>query len=232
MSPLEPGGGSSRKPTRCKGYRAPAVCDDGMKPIPLAAILAGGKARRMGSDKVRLLLDGVPLIERVYSRVAPVAERVVVIGGDPHLAPAAAPYVPDRYLGADSMGGIATALWCAGNVAGSGGWVLCVACDMPLLEPGLLVYLWELRSSWDAVVPRVEAGYEPLCALYKTSCLPLLEECIGKGDLRIRSLFAKVRTREVKGEELRRVDPCLRSFLNVNRPDDLALALKFLRQAV
>ncbi|MBI5441055.1 MAG: molybdenum cofactor guanylyltransferase [Deltaproteobacteria bacterium] len=196
--------------------------------IPLTAILAGGKARRMGVDKLTLPLAGVPLLERTWSRVAPVSERVIAVGGPPLLASRSVETIPDLYPGADSMGGLATALAHAAATGGPGAWALCVACDLPLLEPALLAYLGTLQTGWDAVVPRTPAGWEPLCAVYRATCLPALEEEIRRGNLRIRDLFALVRTREVGPEELRRFDADLRSFLNVNRPADLARAQELL----
>jgi molybdopterin-guanine dinucleotide biosynthesis protein A len=199
--------------------------------IPLTAILAGGKARRMGVDKVALLLDGVPLVERVWARVTSVSEDVVAVGGAPRLQHLGVPTIPDRHPGTDSMGGIATALWYAANAADSPEWVLCVACDMPLIEPRLLSHLYRLRRGWDVVVPRVPAGYEPLCAIYRVSCLAVLEGEIKQGNLRVRDVIRAVRSREVGEKELRAFDPELRSFLNVNRPADLEMAERILRGA-
>ena len=191
--------------------------------VPLAAILCGGKARRMGMDKVALPLGGTPLVERVWQRVAGLADTVVAVGGNPDVAHLGMAVVPDRYPGADSMGGIATALGYAAKRFGEA-WVLVLACDVPFLEPGLIQYLAHLREGYDVVVPRVSAGYEPLCALYRTTCLPIFEEFIRTGQLAIRNIFTRVNTREVAEIELRRFDPDLHSFINLNRPADLARA--------
>jgi molybdopterin-guanine dinucleotide biosynthesis protein A len=198
--------------------------------IPLTAILAGGKGRRMGADKLTAPLAGIPLLERTWSRVAAVSERVVTVGGPALLARHSVEAVADLYPEADSMGGIATAARFAAAAGGPQAWFLCVACDMPLLEPGLLLYLASLEAGWDVVVPRTPAGWEPLCAVYRVTCLPVLEEEIRRGNLRLKSLFGAVRTRAVGEEELSRFDPELRSFLNVNRPADLARAEELLRR--
>jgi molybdopterin-guanine dinucleotide biosynthesis protein A len=183
----------------------------------------------MGAEKAALVLEGVPLIERVWSLVAPVSEHVVVVGGDAELARIGVEMVPDRYPGADSMGGIATALAYAEETAGPDASVLCVACDMPFLVPALLLYMNGLMPGFDVVVPRTAPGYEPLCALYRASCLPVFVNEIRQGNLRVRGIFGKVRTREVSEEELRKIDPDLRSFLNLNRPADLQAAERMLR---
>ncbi len=190
--------------------------------LPLAAILAGGKALRMGADKVRLPLGSRSLIEHVHARVSAVTDRVITVGGGASLGGVEA--VPDRYPGMDTMGGIATALWFAREGPVPSEWVLVVGCDMPFLERPLLVNLYGLRKGYDVVVPRIRAGFEPLCALYRTTCMPVFEEELGRANLRIRDVYPRVRTREVGEGELRRWDPELRSFVNVNRPDDLERA--------
>jgi len=185
----------------------------------------------MGMDKAGLVLEGVTLLERVLARVSAVARRVVVVGGEPRLEHRGIPTLPDLYPGANAMGGIATALRHAADTLGPEVPVLCTACDLPFLEPTLLAQLWEVSAGWDVVVPRVPEGYEPLCALYRATCLGVLEEEIGRGNLRILDVFRRVRTREVPEPELRRFDPELRSFVNLNRPTDLERARRLLSGA-
>jgi molybdopterin-guanine dinucleotide biosynthesis protein A len=200
-----------------------------MKPIALAAILAGGRGQRMGGDKVLLPLGGVPLVERVWARVAQVSERVVVVGGAQPLEHRGVRTVPDRYPGADSLGGIATALAHALDALGPRAWVLCTACDMPFLEPSLLAYLARAAGGADdVVVPCTAAGHEPLCALYRAWCHGAFEAALRSGNLRVRDAYRPLRVREVGEKELRPVDPTLRSFLNINRRGDLEAAVRLL----
>lgn len=194
--------------------------------IPLAAVLAGGRSRRMGADKVSLALAGATLLERVLARVAPVSERVVVVGGPPRAAGVAT--LPDRFPGADSLGGIATALEWAEASLGPSATALCVGADMPFLVPGLLLHLQGRLGDADLALPRAAAGYEPLCAVYRVTCLPAFTAAIRAGNLRIRDAFAGLRVREVGEDELRRYDPDLRSFLNLNRPEEVEAALRLL----
>lgn len=203
-----------------------------MSRVSLSAILAGGRGRRMGADKVALPVAGTPLIERVWSRVAPISERVIVVGGERRLDQFGVETVEDRYPGADSLGGIATALAWGENVLGPEGWIFCTACDMPLLEPALIEHLGDLVEGVDVVVPRTQAGFEPLCAFYRAAGLPAFEESIRAGNLRLRDVYRRLRCREVGEADLRRFDPELRSFLNVNRPADLGVAARLLRVAV
>jgi molybdopterin-guanine dinucleotide biosynthesis protein A len=101
---------------------------------------------------------------------------------------------------------------------------------MPFLSARLVRLLSGLRRGADLVVPLTEKGHEPLCALYRVSCLPAAERQIAEGDLRVASLFRHVRTREVPESRLRSADPELLSFFNANRPGDLERAAEVLRR--
>jgi len=48
--------------------------------------------------------------------------------------------------------------------------------------------------------------------------------------LRVDALFSVVRVRRVGADELRPLDPLLRSFVNVNTPDELEVARRILVQ--
>lgn len=199
--------------------------------VPLAAILSGGKATRMGCDKALLEIQGVPLIERVWRNAAPLAGRVVVVGGGSYLEHRGVPTVPDRFPGAGALGGVGTALAHAGEALGPGAWVLVLACDMPFVQAGLIRLLWARREGVRIVVPRTSLGYEPLCALYRADVAGVVEDQIRQGDLRLSTVFRRVSTRAVPEPELRAVDPGLRSFLNLNRPDDVERVRQLLLRA-
>jgi molybdopterin-guanine dinucleotide biosynthesis protein A len=48
--------------------------------------------------------------------------------------------------------------------------------------------------------------------------------------LRVDALFSAVRVRHVAADELRPLDPLLRSFMNVNTPEELEAARRILAQ--
>ncbi len=120
-------------------------------------ILAGGGSRRMGQDQVWLLLDGVPLVERVVRRVLPVASEVLFS------ANAAAPFaqlasslpvpsrvVADLFPGAGPLAGIH-----AGLSAARHDLLLALAADMPFVNLALVRYMLGLAQGRDAVVPQI-----------------------------------------------------------------------------
>ena len=96
-----------------------------------------------------------------------------------------------------------------------------VACDMPFLSESLIRHMVDVTGDFDAVVPRMDWMLEPLHALYSKKCLPIIQEAIGQNEHQILKCFAKLRVRYVDEEELRLWNPDLRSFFNINKPQDL-----------
>ena len=193
-----------------------------------AVILAGGRSRRLGRDKAVEPFAGEPLIRRVIRRAseAVVTQHVVVVVADPSRA-AALPLDDGHQTAVDvfpdcgSLGGIYTGL-----NASSTEWALVTACDMPFLSAPLLANMAGLRDGVDAVVPVVDGRPEPTHALYSRRCLPAIESRLRAGQLKISGFFDDVGVRYVPESDIRRFDPDLLSFFNINRPEDLSQAIE------
>ena len=200
-----------------------------MEPLTLL-ILAGGRSSRMGRDKAWLDLDGAPLVERVARRLLPLAGEVLFSANDPQpfapliaALPRPAAVVADVYPDAGPLGGLH-----AGLVAAAYDAVLAVATDMPFVDARVVELMVAVCGAADAVAPRLRlAGFdepqaEPLHAVYRKTCLPAVEAALARGRRRMISFLAEVSTCYVDEEMLRSVDPALRSFRNVNTPEEWA----------
>lgn len=184
------------------------------------AILAGGQSRRMGTDKSFVEVDGVRLIDRVVNAVRALALPVFLVANNPErYRSLGLPIFPDVIPGKGSLGGIYTALYRSRSA-----YTLCVACDMPFLEPALLWYLLEQRDGCDVVVPETGGRLQALHAVYNRSCLLPIAAQLQRDQLAIQRLFANVNTRIVPESALLPYDPLLQSFINLNTPQDLAQA--------
>jgi molybdopterin-guanine dinucleotide biosynthesis protein A len=180
-------------------------------------ILAGGKSTRYGTNKAFAEVQGVRLIERTIRVMGSVCPRLLLVTNTPaEYAYLQLPMVEDLIKGLGPLGGIYTGLEVIENENG-----LFVACDMPFLREDLLRYMVTLRGDFDAVVPRIDWMVEPLHALYTKKCLPSLRKFIRSQELQILKFFQKIRVRYLEEEEIRKVDPDLKSFFNINRPEDL-----------
>ncbi len=198
-------------------------------PPTSGVVLAGGRSSRLGQDKALIPLpDGRPLIAHVVARLAPLVAEVVVVATDgERLGPLPARIVPDVFPDGGALGGIY-----AGLAAAREEYSLVVACDMPLLRPSLLRHLLAPPRDFDALLPRLADGQaEPLHAVYAKACLEPIRRQLVAGRRRIISFLGDVRVRYVEEAELRRLDPELRSFFNVNTPADLAALAGLLQEA-
>jgi molybdopterin-guanine dinucleotide biosynthesis protein A len=198
-------------------------------------ILAGGRSRRMGQEKIWLPLgadaDAVPLIERVVARLRPLAEEFLfsanarepfdALVSSLHSQGIPAQVVSDRYPGAGPLAGLH-----AGLTAARCELLLAVAGDMPFINPALMRHLVALMPGFDAVVPELphprsgEPVREPLHALYRRSCLEAVAARLAAGERPMVSFLSDVRVRIVAPDEIRDFDPDFRSFFNVNTPED------------
>ena len=184
-----------------------------------AAILAGGRARRLGgADKASLTVGRARIIDRQLAALSAVADDIRIVGHDPaRYAGLGVRVIPDAIPDAGPLGGIYSALLDARHDR-----VLIVACDLPFVTVALLARLVEesrAATDADAVVPRSGRGLEPLCAIYTTRCAAAARDRIGEGRLQAAGLLDAVRTRILEPDALAPYDEGA-LFENVNTPHD------------
>ncbi|MGD8385826.1 MAG: molybdenum cofactor guanylyltransferase [Desulfobacteraceae bacterium] len=183
-------------------------------------VLAGGRSRRYGKNKALVTLEGVSLIERVCRVLKLVADPVILSTNDPELFQfLGLPTVRDIIPGLGPLSGIH-----AGLSVMPGEAALFVACDMPNLNAELIRFMAASRKDADAVVPRVAGLPEPLHAIYGKTCLGPVSRAIKNGEHRIVSFFPDIRIKYIEENQIRRFDPNLDVFANINRPEELQLA--------
>jgi molybdenum cofactor guanylyltransferase len=187
-------------------------------------ILVGGQSRRMGRNKalLRLTPGGPTLIEQVIAAVVPFGPIVLVTNTPAPYAFLNLPMVPDTPLGQGPLAG-----QYSGLEAATPRYNFVLACDMPRLQPALLSHMASLPREYDVLVPRWTAPdgteqLETLHAVYSNSCLPAIAECLQQGRLRMIAFYPAVRVQYLDEPELRRHDPTLASFRNLNTPAGVA----------
>jgi len=185
-------------------------------------ILAGGKSSRFGKNKALVEIEGTPLIERVIRVMGFLFPRLILVTNSPHeYAYLELPMHEDLIKGLGPLGGIYTGLEAISEEAG-----FVVACDMPFLNRDLARHMVKVRADFDAVVPRVDWKIESLHTLYTKRCLPTIKGLIDSQEYQVIKFFDKIRVRFVDEDEIRAFDPQLKSFFNVNIPQDLPDATK------
>ncbi len=186
-------------------------------------LIAGGKSRRMGTDKRFLSVAGKTLFERTMEVLESTFRDIIIVLAEPveKLDVRGARVVFDAVPGCGSLGGLYTGLEASPHRR-----VFAVACDMPFLNQRLIRFLVDYDSSVDVVVAELATGVHPMHAVYSKQCAPLLRSMAERQDLKIQRLFlaADLRVRVLRERDLAPLDPGLRSFQNINTPEDLALA--------
>ena len=189
-----------------------------MNSQPITAfILAGGRSRRMGTDKAFLSYHNEPLIRSPIRTCQSVTTDVRIIGDPARYACFGLPVIPDSGESLGPLSGIHTAL--QHSLAHFG---CVIACDMPLMPPAFFRLMLLKLPGPDAVVMRFNDGaVEPLCGIYSLTCLPVTEQNLVSGKLKITDLLSQIQVEYITEEELHAQGMSRKIFTNVNTPDDL-----------
>jgi molybdopterin-guanine dinucleotide biosynthesis protein A len=185
--------------------------------MPVAAvILAGGAGRRMGGvDKPLLPLGAGCILDHVLAALRPAHDWLAIsANGDPaRYARFGLPVLPDAVAGQGPLAGILSGLdWAASQGAAM---LLSVPGDTPFLPPDLAAML----SPAPSCAARSGRAH-PAVALWPVTAASSLRTWLaGDAPRRVRAFGASIGMREVEFAA-GPVDP----FLNVNTPEDLALA--------
>lgn len=169
--------------------------------VGAAAVLAGGRSRRMGRDKALLLVDGQTLLERALTHLGEFCEQLLV--SVPHAGPSpevervleavqgrgfAVHVVPDRRPGAHGpLAGIEAVL---GEVEDRASFFQAV--DLPAVDRGLVEALWTAAGYGGRLgaVPCWRGGLEPTCAVYHRDLVKVVSRLLDAGERRLDQLAA------------------------------------------
>jgi FdhD protein len=199
-------------------------------------VLAGGRSRRMGSDKRELVVDGVPLLARAVAAVQAVADDVqVVVGADDDVArlagllvdvPGPAPsWQRDLRPDHGPLAGIEVAL---ANAPGD--LVLVLAGDHPRAVTAVLRALVDLlRSQPEAMAAALDDGAngpQPLVAAYRRAALATVRLLLDDGERRATRLLDHLDTVVLRPSRWRALDPSGATAMDVDTPTDVAAVVE------
>ena len=182
-------------------------------------VLAGGKSSRMGQDKARLKIEGKPLVLRTTELLRPFVRAVTLLGPPARYGDFGLPVVADRWPDQGPLAAV-----CSGLVHTTAEWNIFLACDLPLLSGRFIQLLVErIRTSQaDAVVPRTEAGWQPLCAAYHSRCRPVFVRALEENRRSLNRLFDEIRMETITPDEMTVAGLRSVEFANMNTPEDWA----------
>ncbi len=181
-----------------------------------AVILAGGRSRRMGRDKLRLVYGGETLLELAVRRFSAVFDRVYLSVGEADKYPEiGCERAVDLYPGCGPMAGLHAALLKTPDEG-----VFLAAADLPFADPQAALKIASLCGDSAAALLTDETGrLEPTFGYYKKELLPAAERLLQAGRYKMLALFDEAPLRRVTHGELGALwrDGMLD---NINYPED------------
>lgn len=196
---------------------------------PVAVVLAGGLARRMGGgDKGLLRLRRRPLLDHILDAIRPQVGAIAInANGDVRRflhwsLPVLADPVPDN---PGPLAGVLAGLRWARQTQPGADLLLSVPTDTPLLPPDLVARLAQARAQAGAAIAcAASAGQRhPVVALWPIALADALAEALASGERGVEA-FAAPHGLAVADFAATPADP----FLNVNEPADLTQAARAL----
>jgi len=187
-------------------------------------VLAGGESRRMGVPKPLLLINRNNIVDIIIKRLKILFSEIIVVGKNNHrICGKEFIFVEDLYEYRSPLVGIYSGLKASKNRLN-----FVVACDMPFVNKNLVKYMLEITGDYDVVVPVVRGYFEPLHAVYTKNIINVIEEEIGRENFKVTSFYERVNVKEIPENIVKKYDPELMSFINLNTPKDLKKYASFL----
>ncbi|MBI3933434.1 MAG: molybdenum cofactor guanylyltransferase [Acidobacteria bacterium] len=177
-------------------------------------VLVGGQSRRMGRDKALLEFEGRPMLLRMADLLQPYVGQVTLLGSPARYSGFGLPVLEDQSPGQGPLGALYTGLRNS-----TCDWNLFFACDLPHLSRRFVEILLKRarETSAQAVVPKAGERWQPLCAAYHRSCLPLMEAVIRRGEnLAVVDLLPLLRVEVLPPEPSVSIRAWEEMFINVN----------------
>ncbi len=185
-------------------------------------ILAGGKNRRIGTNKAFLVVNGSRIIDRTVGIFKDIFEEVIIVANDPlayldQNVTIVTDILPDK----GALGGLYTGLFFAPHNR-----AFVCACDMPFIAKKFIEYMISQGDCYDIVTPDAGDGWQPLHAVYDKKCLPAIKNLLDQDKLKIAGFYKSGRTLTIRDDITDTFDPEKKMFLNVNTYDDLQTITK------
>ncbi|MGB5748695.1 MAG: molybdenum cofactor guanylyltransferase [Desulfobacterales bacterium] len=185
-------------------------------------ILSGGLNSRFdGKNKAFLSVGGRRILDRLLDVFSDLFDEIILVTNHPqHFLKWDLTIVTDIFDLRSSLTGIHTGLFYMNSP-----YAFFSACDTPFLKKEMVEILVEqIEQKFDIIMPETAAGFEPLCAIYSKRCLKPAEDHLRANKVKIQWAFRSNRIKHIAENQLRQVDHELRSFLNINTPEDLVRA--------
>lgn len=167
--------------------------------IPHLYVLAGGQARRFGSDKALAMIDGVPMLQAVTNRLSADGQPITLVTGEnKRYESLGLRVITDQPAGIGPIGGLHAALSDRFDQSGEG-WLMLAACDLVQPQHDWVEPLTDQVASTTAHAIAYRGDqWEPLFALYHTDLLPTIQQLIEQRTFAMHRLLEHVEAHAVE----------------------------------
>ena len=179
-------------------------------------VLAGGKSRRMGSDKASLTRGGETQLDRAVNLLRAHVDRVFVSTSRDQADDPLRQNFEQIVDGYDDLGPVAGIL-SAMDQNPSVSWLI-LACDLPSIDDTTISYLLEHASAEHPATAYRSVHDdlpEPLCAIYRPECREIIDRFVENGANCPRKILINSPTHLLE-------QPNPGALHNINSPEDLA----------
>ncbi len=182
-----------------------------------AVIFAGGKSSRMGQDKATLPFGGYDTLAQYQYEKLKKIFKDVYIGSKTEKFDFDAPLILDRYGASSPMAGLVSVF----ETLETADAIFVLSVDAPFVNEAVISKLLCADEHSDAVIARCCQKVQPLCGLYRRSCLPHAKATLEADKHKMGILLEELDTYYVDFEENE-------AFLNLNHPKEYESALKLI----
>ena len=200
-----------------------------------AIILAGGFSSRFGTDKGLLKIANRSLILYVTEIASSIADEIFIVTNSKRkielyskeVKNLKIKYFLDLYNDIGPLAGIYTGL-----INSKKEYSLIIPFDTPFLSKKILFLLIKLCEDKNAIIPRWPNGHiEPLHAVYKTKlAFNAAKDAIANKEKKVSAMIQRINdVCYISTNSLRKYDPTLQTFLNINTPLDLEKAKNLMK---
>ncbi len=184
-------------------------------------ILAGGKNSRISMTKALIQMGDQTIIGRTVHLFQKLFDEVIIVTNQfENYFDLDTKLTKDLIPETGPLGGLYSGL-----MHSSSDYCFVVACDMPFIDPAIILHLQNFTYAgiYDVIIPELKGFIEPLYAFYSKRCISSIFDHINQQDFKIRSFYSCVKVKEVSCYKFQSIE---RAFFNINTREDLQRARK------
>jgi len=176
-----------------------------------AIILAGGKSSRMGEDKGLMLLNGEPMVQKIFNVVKEITDTILIISNNKEYEQFGYQVFEDEIKDKGPIAGIYTGLLHTSTPKN-----LLLSCDVPFVQVELLKELIKLSDNFDITIPQKDNKTHQLIGVIDKSCLTSLKNNIDNNQLKLKTAYEALNLKVIDADQFDK-----KMFTNINSKDDI-----------